>query len=108
VILSPLYLWLGAMSSVPHKEERFAYVVYPQVRGELHCQTRHPTSPRLATQVCLSAALALDAFVELLSCRRVSALSKHMRKLATVAAWVAVAGSWVLRSDVGYADALLS
>ena len=50
VILSPLYLWLGAMSSVPHKEERFAYVVYPQVRGVLHCPNAAPhlTAPRHA------------------------------------------------------------
>jgi len=27
--LSPLYLWLGFFSAMPHKEERFMYVVYP-------------------------------------------------------------------------------
>jgi hypothetical protein len=32
VAVAPMFVWLGAMSSVPHKEERFAYVVYPQVR----------------------------------------------------------------------------
>ena len=31
VVIAPLFLWLGAMSTVPHKEERFAYVVYTQV-----------------------------------------------------------------------------
>ncbi|GAQ89586.1 alpha-1,2-mannosyltransferase [Klebsormidium nitens] len=27
--IAPLYLWLGAMSCLPHKEERFLYIVYP-------------------------------------------------------------------------------
>ena len=29
---SPLPVWLAAISALPHKEERFLYVVYPQVR----------------------------------------------------------------------------
>lgn len=29
--VSPLYVWLAAISALPHKEERFLYVVYPQV-----------------------------------------------------------------------------
>jgi hypothetical protein len=32
LMLLPLYLWVGFMSTIPHKEERFAYVVYPQAR----------------------------------------------------------------------------
>lgn len=28
---APLWLWLAAISSLPHKEERFLYVVYPLV-----------------------------------------------------------------------------
>lgn len=28
----PLFLWMAALSMLPHKEERFLYVVYPQVR----------------------------------------------------------------------------
>ena len=27
----PLYVWLAAISMLPHKEERFLYVAYPQV-----------------------------------------------------------------------------
>jgi len=34
-VLAPLWLWLAAISLLPHKEERFLYVVYPLVR--LHC-----------------------------------------------------------------------
>lgn len=30
VVSSAFYLWLGFMSAIPHKEERFLYVVYPQ------------------------------------------------------------------------------
>lgn len=33
LVLSPLFLWVGVMSLIPHKEERFAYVVYPQARA---------------------------------------------------------------------------
>jgi hypothetical protein len=36
LVLLPLYLWIGVMSAIPHKEERFAYVVYPQVRFSAH------------------------------------------------------------------------
>ncbi len=32
VAAAPVYLWLGAVSMLPHKEERFLYVVYPLVR----------------------------------------------------------------------------
>lgn len=40
---SPLYLWFFAISMLPHKEERFLYVVYPQI--------------------CLAAAVSLEAVV---------------------------------------------
>lgn len=30
--LSPAYIWFAAISALPHKEERFLYVVYPLVR----------------------------------------------------------------------------
>jgi hypothetical protein len=36
LVLLPLFLWIGVMSAIPHKEERFAYVVYPQART-MHC-----------------------------------------------------------------------
>ena len=91
VVVAPLYLWLGAMSSVPHKEERFAYVVYTQARSRHHAWNaarRHVS----ISQVCLSAALALDAFIDLCSCRRVSAVSKHARTLATLASWLVIVG----------------
>ncbi|KAL4423801.1 hypothetical protein ABPG75_001102 [Micractinium tetrahymenae] len=29
--VSPLYVWLGAITALPHKEERFLYVAYPLV-----------------------------------------------------------------------------
>ena len=29
--VSPMYVWFAAVSALPHKEERFLYVVYPQV-----------------------------------------------------------------------------
>jgi hypothetical protein len=32
VCVSPLYVWLCAITVLPHKEERFLYVVYPLVR----------------------------------------------------------------------------
>ena len=94
-MVAPLYVWLGAMSSVPHKEERFAYVVYPQVR-QRRCVLVTPVVHIPTVQVCLSAAVVLDVFVELCSCRRIMAASKHIRGLATVAVWAAVAGSWLL------------
>ena len=46
VVIAPLFLWLGAMSSVPHKEERFAYVVYTQARS------RHNASRCGASRLC--------------------------------------------------------
>ncbi len=33
VALAPVPLWLAAISALPHKEERFLYVVYPLVRS---------------------------------------------------------------------------
>lgn len=29
--VSPVYVWLGLITALPHKEERFLYVVYPLV-----------------------------------------------------------------------------
>lgn len=46
---APLAVWLPAISVLPHKEERFLYVVYPQVRG-YRC-----TLALLALQLVLSA-----------------------------------------------------
>lgn len=37
--LSPLWLWLAAISVLPHKEERFLYVVYPLVSLTQVCTT---------------------------------------------------------------------
>lgn len=31
LVLSPVYLWAGVLSAMPHKEERFLYVVYPLI-----------------------------------------------------------------------------
>ena len=38
VATAPVYLWLAALSMLPHKEERFLYVVYPLVKTH----TRRP------------------------------------------------------------------
>jgi alpha-1,2-mannosyltransferase len=36
--VSPAYVWLAAITALPHKEERFLYVVYPLVSKQLrHC-----------------------------------------------------------------------
>lgn len=32
LVLAPSFLWLAAISALPHKEERFLFVVYPLVR----------------------------------------------------------------------------
>lgn len=31
--VAPVYVWGAAITALPHKEERFLYVVYPLVRG---------------------------------------------------------------------------
>lgn len=33
VAVAPVYVWGAAISALPHKEERFLYVVYPLVRA---------------------------------------------------------------------------
>ena len=35
IALSPVYIWLIAITALPHKEERFMYVVYPLVGPQL-------------------------------------------------------------------------
>eukprot|EP00899_Mesostigma_viride_P024385 jgi/Mesvir1/5130/Mv15282-RA.1 len=45
-VLSPVYIWVGFMSTVPHKEERFLFVVYPLI--------------------CLAAATSVDVLENLL------------------------------------------
>ena len=37
VALSPLFTWLVAISALPHKEERFLFVVYPLVGKRFTC-----------------------------------------------------------------------
>lgn len=32
VAISPAWVWLAAITALPHKEERFLYVVYPLVQ----------------------------------------------------------------------------
>lgn len=39
LVLLPLYVWLMAITALPHKEERFLYVVYPLV-SVLRCLSR--------------------------------------------------------------------
>lgn len=35
IALSPVYVWLIAITALPHKEERFMYVIYPLVWSQL-------------------------------------------------------------------------
>ena len=32
LVVAPVYVWLLAITALPHKEERFLYVTYPLVR----------------------------------------------------------------------------
>lgn len=60
VCISPLFVWLAAITALPHKEERFLYVVYPLA--------------------CLSAAAALDIlghFIRSLVPGRTGAVLSH-------------------------------
>ncbi len=49
VAAAPVFLWLAALSMLPHKEERFLYVVYPLVRAHRHHRCCH-----LEVAACLS------------------------------------------------------
>eukprot|EP00887_Chlorella_sp_A99_P004057 scaffold11.g4057.t1 len=83
--LSPLYLWLAAVSALPHKEERFLYVVYPLAClaaaasvGVLHSLARSALSrlagPRAGRAAAAAAAAALVGVSALLGASRVAAL----------------------------------
>lgn len=39
ITLSPVYVWLAAITALPHKEERFMYVIYPLVGHTDTCST---------------------------------------------------------------------
>jgi len=91
VAAAPVYLWLGALSMLPHKEERFLYVVYPLVRPAVWfaghacllscwfgstgippcrlvcgvCGRTDDHSIRAAAQMCMTASLALAALPDL-------------------------------------------
>ena len=44
----PLYVWLAAISMLPHKEERFLYVAYPQVcASACHSASAHAQRHRI-------------------------------------------------------------
>jgi alpha-1,2-mannosyltransferase len=73
VVLSSFHLWLGAMSSIPHKEERFMYVVYPQL--------------------CLGAALSLDMLCELGASPVVRRLTSQGRPAAAAVAALLTTGA---------------
>lgn len=75
-VLLPLHLWLGAMSAIAHKEERFMYVVYPHI--------------------CLGAALSLDALCELGASRALVRFSKQAKPAAAAAAALLVGGMALL------------
>lgn len=50
VALAPAYVWLAAISALPHKEERFLYVVYPVLA--LAAAATLATVPWLVATVC--------------------------------------------------------
>lgn len=66
--MSPLYLWLAAITALPHKEERFLYVVYPQVRSQRALKHMDATIHYLIVQqqhvsflqICLGAGVTLS------------------------------------------------
>jgi alpha-1,2-mannosyltransferase len=62
VVQSSLHVWLGAMSAIAHKEERFMYVIYPQI--------------------CLGAAMSLDALCEMGASPALVRLSKKTKPVA--------------------------
>ena len=41
LVVSPAFVWLGAISALPHKEERFLYVVYPLCMVAAACVVFH-------------------------------------------------------------------
>jgi hypothetical protein len=101
LVLLPLYLWIGVMSAIPHKEERFAYVVYPQVRFSAHWLSdscvpvpsrRKPLTRARPPQVCIGAALVFDTFLELASTRAVVTRLRASRTLATACVCIALSG----------------
>ena len=77
--VSPVFVWLGAITALAHKEERFLYVVYPLVSASkqnnrpcfaecggwaeniLHERNRSSSLP----QACLAAAASLDLLATL-------------------------------------------
>lgn len=68
--LAPFYVWLGAITALPHKEERFLYVVYPLA--------------------CLAAAVTLDMLAKL-ACRILGSYAgSKVGALGIVAALTAV------------------
>ena len=95
VAVLPLFVWLPAISALPHKEERFLYVTYPQVRllglnelakpVEMPCLCCYPrsldncsfftdrvpraqhTHTKACMQIALAAATALSAMPRLAS-----------------------------------------
>ena len=73
VVVSSFHLWLGAMSAIPHKEERFMYVIYPQL--------------------CLGAALSLDVLCELGACAAVKRITSRGKPVAAAAAAVLTTGA---------------
>jgi len=61
-VVSSMYLWMGVMSAVPHKEERFMYIIYPQL--------------------CLGAALTLHAACEFFESRFIQRRARGLRFVA--------------------------
>lgn len=63
IALSPIYVWLAAITALPHKEERFMYVVYPLVRlglSPLHSWWRSAITVAQEWQICLSVLLSAE------------------------------------------------
>lgn len=80
-VVASFYLWAGFMTAIPHKEERFLYVVYPQARARagLCCFSSPSAALRVVVvlfgdvddveapippQIALAAALTFDSAIE--------------------------------------------
>ena len=52
ITLSPIYVWLAAITALPHKEERFMYVVYPLVGAPSMTSRSHLVTHGQSEQQC--------------------------------------------------------
>ncbi len=91
VALAPVPLWLAVISALPHKEERFLYVIYPLVRfpfsgasfdsGACTLESRHRELDFSRHHLCSGAAptRALDQSISKQALRVVDPSNKILR-----------------------------